>query len=123
MIQKDYEYCNKETCIALEELGCPIRKYLTIDINTHERGQKMWISIHEAHAWLREKKGVHVLPEFGIIHKNSSGTFQYYRVVIRDINTGFYKTLDNGGDDYETYEKALNEGINEAVRILKKNNI
>ena len=113
LIEKDY--CDLESTKALESLGMNVyTSFCGVEVLKH-------LSLYEAQKWLREEKGIHVLPELGLIYRNKNGLItHYYRVLIKNMNSGIIITLDNDRDDFESYEEALAEGVKEAVKILKK---
>lgn len=64
--------------------------------------------------WLREVHGLHVSPEL-----------QWYR----DVEIGWYASIEeistikwiyDGGDCFNTYEKALEKGLLEALKLIKQ---
>ena len=78
-------------------------------------------TIYQVQKWLRKEKGIHVLPELGLIYRNKNGLItHYYRVLVKNMNSGIIITLDNDRDDFESYEEALSEGIKNAIEILKQ---
>ena len=78
-------------------------------------------TIYQVQKWLRKEKCIHVLPELGLIYRNKNGLItHYYRVLIKNMNSGIIITLDNDRDDFESYEEALSEGIKNAIEILKQ---
>ena len=103
------DYCDYDTYVALEELGYP-------EVMAFNKP----FLLYEAQKWLREEKGIHVLPELGLIYRNKNGLKHYYRVLVKNMNNGIIITLDNDRDDFESYEEALSEGIKEVVKILKE---
>ena len=61
--------------------------------------------------WLREVKGIDVLPQRGHINLDNNGkVIRYYNVNIY-FERRFACTLDNDEQDYSTYEKAAIAGI------------
>ena len=107
------DYCDYETRVAFEELGFPIRR---IKVKGEEKNVP--ISLYEAQKWLREK-----------------GIFVHISHPLRVENDVFwnYEVLDEAWDDgkqnpcvcaagglFDSYEDALQKGIEMAVRILKE---
>jgi hypothetical protein len=75
-------------------------------------------TIYQVQKWLRKEKGIHVLPELGLIYRNKNGLItHYYRVLVKNMNSGIIITLDNDRDDFESYEEALSEGIKSAIEM------
>lgn len=102
------DYCDYNTCIALSELDSHMA------LNFELSGT---ISLYEAQKWLREEKGIHITINY--IRLEEEDIFMY---TLRYIG----QTLREGGvlynnKQYSSYEKALSEGINESVKILKDN--
>ena len=91
------DYCDYETCVALEELGCPINSL-------------MCLHLYDAQKWFREIHNLHIT-----IFSQSQEAWQY-RI------TKPHQRLEDGlhGEDFVSYEEALSEGIKEAVKILKE---
>ena len=147
MTEKDY--CDYDTCVALKELGykvptsayyMPNNNQLILVLNQFRGGAAMDCfysnnslpkecmesdfidapTMWEAQKWLREEKGIYVVPELGLIHRNKTSIIHYYRVLVKNMNNGIIITLDNDRDDFESYEEALLEGIKEAVKLLKE---
>lgn len=104
------DYCDLDTSHELWVMGLEPEAYY----------DGPFILLYEAQTWLRKEKGIHVVPELGLIHRNKNGITHYYRVLVKDMNNGIIITLDNDRDDFESYEEALSEGIKESIKILKK---
>ena len=107
------DYCDYETCVALEELGFPIRR-----IKVKGKEKHVPILLYEAQKWLREEKKVDVL----VYLDDLKGYFPFIR-----IWDGSWKTFINLEEmegkkvTYSSnYEEALSEGIKEAIEILKE---
>lgn len=100
------DYCDYDTCVALEELGFFIRR-----ITVKGKEKHVPILLYEAQKWLREEKKLHIT-----IFSQSQESWQY-RI------TKPHQILENGlhGEDFSSFEEALSEGIKEAVKILKEN--
>ena len=113
LTQKDY--CDYDTCVALMELGFP-RWFMPYGILS----EKYLLRLYDAQKWLREEKDIHVVPELGLIHRNKNGLItHYYRVLVKNMNSGIIITLDNDRDDFESYEEALLEGVRASIKILQ----
>ena len=97
------DYCDYDTCVALEELGFPIRR-----IKVKGKEKNIPILLYEAQKWLREEKGVIV----GIINNFTIQAFDYY---VSTWEEDRYR-----GNKYSSYEDALQRGIKEAIKLLKE---
>ena len=113
------DYCDYETCVALEELGFPIRR---IKVKGEEKNVP--ILLYEAQKWLREEKGM--LVDSMVFADNSIDAdgkvvdrWIYYSCAILNTSTAEFIRSYDQSDEYDTYEEALSEGIKEAVKILK----
>ena len=95
LTQKDY--CDYETSIALEELGYPLPSFLPMAL------------LYEAQKWLREMKGIIVYPQY-----LTNG--QTWMCMVYEEKKMFMHSFGRG-----SYNEVLNEGIKEAVKILKEN--
>ena len=74
--------------------------------------------IHEVLKWLREVKGIDVLPQRGHINLDNNGKVtRYYNVNIY-FERRFACTLDNDEQDYSTYEQAAIAGIEYVIDNL-----
>ena len=104
------DYCDYDTCVALEELGFPIRR-----IKIKGKEKHIPILLYEAQKWLREEKKIDVFVRAGYLGKNR---VRHYYVEVFTSNDVI--TLDNDREDYDSYEEALLEGIKEAIKILKE---
>ena len=109
------DYCDYDTCVALKELGCTyttLFRYIVDDESVPHP------TLYEAQKWLREK-----------------GIFVHISHPLRVENDVFwnYEVLDEAWDDgkqnpcvcasgglFDSYEDALQKGIEMAVRILKE---
>ena len=89
------DYCDYETSIALEELGYPLPSFLPKAL------------LYEAQKWLREMKGIIVYPQY---LTNS----QTWMCMVYEEKKMFMHSFGRG-----SYNEVLNEGIKEAVKILK----
>lgn len=89
------DYCDYETSIALEELGYPLPSFLPKTL------------LYEAQKWLREMKGIIVYPQY-----LTNG--QTWMCMVYEEKKMFMHSFGRG-----SYNEVLNEGIKEAVKILK----
>ena len=103
---KNKDYCDYETCVALEELGCPIAKWISGDVVST-------FTLYEAQKWLREEKNIEANASFDKIEDGWIAFIQ--RLDYPDLcGTDVFSTV------YNTYESALLVSIKEAVKILKE---
>lgn len=107
------DYCDYDTCVALEELGFPIRR---IKVKGEEKN--IPILLYEAQMWLREEKKIAVL----VYLDDLKGYYYYIRVFGGTWEMAIkYDQLGSKGVSYNVlYEEALLEGIKEAVKLLKE---
>ena len=98
------DYCDYETCVALEEVGFPLHPYGNTEIDTSLR---LTVLLYEAQKWLRDKRLMFVQ-----IHKLLYGGYRFH---VLDLTT----YTEEGRGEADGYEDALLEGIKEAVKILK----
>ena len=120
------DYCDYDTCVALEELGfigqgrCyydpdkepnKLRRF-GIPVLTTRRAKALnfvlAIHLYEAKKWLREEKNLHIE-----VRWYSKLCYEY------EVKEATGETLAVV-TAYKTYEEALSEGIKEAVKILKE---
>ena len=103
-------YCDYETCVALNELGCPITKWISGDVVST-------FTLYEAQKWLREERNIDVLIELETkdIHLSS----KYYSIYISYMSR-FRREFSYISKNFDSYEEALSEGIKESVKILKE---
>lgn len=116
---REKDYCDCETCVALKELGYNDSTDLRYD-NSHSLGDFLFgikaPTLYEAHKWLREEKGIHITINYIRLEED---IFMYtLRYIGQKLREG--SCLYNN-KQYSSYEKALSEGIKEAVKILKEN--
>lgn len=102
------DFCDYDTCVALSELGCPVPKYATINIHTKEKEWKMWLPLYDARRFLREEKKLHIT-----IFSQSQESWQY-RI------TKPHQKLEDGlyGEDFSSYEEALNYAIKDCIKYV-----
>ena len=137
------DYCDYDTCVALKKLGFPqdyiFARYAEVDkwveYTSHKKGDLIISEdrfaftledesivaplLYEAQKWLRKKRGMHVVPELGLIYRDKNGLTQNYRVLVKDMDSDIIITLYNDRDDFESYEEALSKGIRKAAELLK----
>ena len=102
------DYCDYETCVALEEVGFPLHPYGNTEIDTSLR---LTVLLYEAQKWLREVHNIHIIIDrFG---KDYNWFIKKKGSMVYDYESAVY-------EDYIDYESALLEGIKEAVKILKE---
>jgi hypothetical protein len=136
------DYCDYDTCVALKELGYkvpasayymphhkdliwvsnPFRGgYVTDCFYSHNSLPKDVMTANfidaptlwEAQKWLREHRNIDVFPRKGYNRQN-------YQVEIYINYNRNIMLLDNDGEDYNSPEEALSEGVRKAVEILKE---
>jgi hypothetical protein len=117
------DYCDYETCVALEELGYP--QYHYNNDGVLDRILRM-VTLYNAQKWLREEKDIHIEVYA------CAGGYIYELCKAYDQNsfsggTTIYTPNDvdnpklNDSGRYDDFETCLSEGIREAVKILKEN--
>lgn len=104
------DYCDRETCVALKELGYPIDWFE--DETYHENSTN--IQLYEAQKWLREEKNIDIsvmIALFGYVATVREFAFQdgEYSLKIPTI-------YPIGG---KTYEEALSDGVCAGIKILQ----
>ena len=119
------DYCDKNTCVALKEMGYKgmSRYYYThrdhkLHYDTYNKfytvrtadamGYVLAIHLYEAQKWLREEKGVIVYPQY---LTNS----QTWICMVYEEKKMHMHSFGRG-----SYNEVLNEGIKEAIKILKE---
>lgn len=142
------DYCDYDTCVALEELGYkvptsayympnnetlyfvsnPYRGGYVIDCFHSHNSLREDVITHnfidaptmwEAQKWLREEKGIHITINY--IRLEEEDIFMYtLRYIGQTLREG--SALYNN-EQYSSYEEALSEGIKEAVEVLKDKSI
>ena len=111
------DYCDYDTCVALEEVGMPlktqiVRSYAKEGILTSKIYPNR-PSLYEAQKWLREEKKLIVLVGFDFCPFTSEIVYNWVIVVNGNI-------AKKSSYTYDYYETALDEGIKEAVKLLKE---
>ena len=108
------DYCDYETCFALEEVGFPLHPYGNTEI---DKSLRLTLLLYEAQKWLREEKNIDILIELETkdIHLSS----KYYSIHISYMSR-FRREFSYISKNFDSYEEALSEGIKEAVKILKE---
>lgn len=109
------ELITLETAKLLKEKGFQQRKYL-INVSTLHHCYK-YLSVPPqsvAQKWLRETKNLHIE-----IYRNACG----YGYIIVKANNGTWMEDDdakgpNDGGNWDTYEEALEEGLQEALKLI-----
>lgn len=96
------DYCDYETCVALEELGFPIRR-----IKVKEKEKHVPILLYEAHKWLREEHQLHIEVRY---YQNL-----WYEYELKEAEG---KILAEGSA-FKTYEDALSTAVYMATEHLK----
>ena len=99
------DYCDYDTCVALEELGYP--RYCYDNGGELDKILRM-VTLYNAQKWLREDKNLHI--DCGY---NPSLSWYYYHV---------WKDQEEiaEGEAFPTYEDALNTAIYMATEFLKE---
>jgi hypothetical protein len=98
---------NLDTDFCYNQEGCIVRV-----------GSCLAPTISQVLKWLREVKGIDVLPLRGHINLDNNGkATRYYKVNIY-FERRFACTLDNDEQDYSTYEKAAIAGIEYVIDNL-----
>ena len=125
------DYCDYDTCVALKELGFPqdyiFARYAEVDkwvdYTSHKKGDLIVSEdrfaftvesesivaplLYEAQKWLREMKGIIVYPQY-----LTNG--QTWMCMVYEEKKMLMHSFGRG-----SYNEVLNEGIKEAVKILK----
>ena len=96
------DFCDYDTCVALEEFGFPIKR---IKVKGEEKNVP--ILLYEAEKWLREKE-IMVYPQY-------LTNCQTWMCMVYEEKKMLMRSIGRG-----SYNEVLNEGIKEAVKILKE---
>ena len=83
------------------------------------------LSLYSAQKWLREEKQMLVIPLIfadNLIDEDGKivGRWKYYSFAIYSTSTAEFIRNYDQGEEYDSYEEALLEGIKEAIKILKE---
>lgn len=101
-------YCDENTCVALRELGYNYPQRLIPDYFGvfEEPHYDEKIHLYDAQQWLRERHNLHIT-----IYSQSQESWQY-RI------TKPHQRLEDGlhGEDFSSYEDALNHAIKECIK-------
>lgn len=120
-----------DIAVKLKEKGFPMPKRVIFGIYEDDKSfrlrqvQSFFIqrkvvapTISQVLKWLREVKGIDVLPQRGHINLDNNGkATRYYNVNIY-FERRFACALDNDEQDYSTYEKAAIAGIEYVIDNL-----
>ena len=125
------EFVTGELARKLLAKGCPISKVYKDDgtrplfyelSKNHSDWQDCdaWYvpTVAQVLRWLREVKGIDVLPQRGHINLDNNGKVTRYYNVDIFFERRFACTLDNDEQDYSTYEKAAIAGIEYVIDNL-----
>jgi hypothetical protein len=105
------DYCDYETCVALNELGCPITKWISGDVVST-------FTLYEAQKWLREEKGIFVYID--VPWKTDGGLGWSHFCCNKPMTEEDKEVCFASGGFYDSYEEALSEGIKQSIKILKE---
>ena len=115
------DYCDYDTCIALEELGyddsTDLRYNSYGSLGDFLGGIKA-PSLYEAQKWLREKKGIFVYID--VPWKTDDGLGWSHFCCNKPMTEEDKEVCFASGGFYDSYEEALIEGIKASVKILKE---
>ena len=105
------DYCDYELIVELEQLGMLIKIDFTCGIENGQLVKTKFYpnppSLYEAQKWLREEKDIMVCP---VYDKNTS---KWVCSITDADSLELFNTMR-----FDSYEKALSEGIKEAVKNL-----
>ena len=96
------DYCDYDTCVALEELGYP-------EVMAFNKP----FLLYEAQKWLREEKKI----DANAFYDNMDTAWRFY---ILEMDSPDLSGTYAYKDVFMSYEEALLEGIKEAINILKE---
>lgn len=102
------DYCDYDTCVALEELGYP--RYHYDNGGELDKILRM-VTLYNAQKWLREEKKIEVNATYDNVVELH---WHWYMKSLTNRNQG--TSIIN----CDSYEQALLAGIKEAVKILKE---
>lgn len=100
------DYCDYDTCVALEELGFPIKR---IKVKGEEKNVP--ILLYEAQKWLSKEKKIEVNATYDNVVE-----LHWHWYMKSLINRNQTTSIIN----HDSYESALLAGIKEAIKILKE---
>mgnify|MGYP003291621058 CR=1 FL=1 len=113
------DYCDYETSRELKELGFVAGLgegdcgYCLYDDAWHDQVNRPLL--YEVQKWLREEKRI------GVFVSGFKNGYTFWVNNLLNGDTLYQGFFDNQtGEKYKSYEKALSEGIKEAVKILKE---
>lgn len=109
------DYCDYDTCVALEELGYPLTSK---EVRYEDKAVFVpGVLLYSAQKWLREVKHIDVL----VYLDDMKGYFPFIRIWEGTWNTfvSLEESHTNNIEYSKNYESSLLEGIKEAVKILK----
>ena len=107
------DYCDYDTCVALEELGFPLKRMKVKNFITGELTDSyVLVLLYEAQKWLREEKKIDV----GATWDNDEDNWFSY---IKQMGFPDWSGTSVSHSCYPSYEEALSEGIKETIKILK----
>ena len=119
------DYCDYDTCVALEELGYP--RYHYDNGGELDKILRM-VTLYNAQKWLREEKEVYVtvIPEYNDFRPVKGVKYRLEVAHWKDDEFG-YETIEWLDEEcphtiitFDSFEEALLEGIKEAIKILKE---
>jgi hypothetical protein len=109
------DYCDYETCAALEGVGFPLHPYGNTEIDTSLR---LTLLLCEAQKWLREEKEIFVYID--VPWKTDGGLGWSYFCCNKPMTEEDKEVCFASGGFYDSYEEALSEGIKQSIKILKE---
>ena len=122
------DFCDYETCVALEELGYP--RYHYDNGGELDKILRM-VTLYNAQKWLREEKEVYVtvIPEYNEFGPIKGVKYRLEVASWKDDEFG-YETIEWLDEEcphtiitFDSFEEALSEGIKRAVKILKDESV
>ena len=109
------DYCDYDTCVALEELGYP--RYHYDNGGELDKILRM-VTLYNAQKWLREEKEIFVYID--VPWKTDDGLGWSYFCCNKPMTEGDKEVCFASGGFYNSYEEALSKGIKNAVQHLKR---
>ena len=116
------DYCDYETCVALKELGFnDVTQY-----NFNKDGVRTpRIPLYDAQKWLRDEKQMLVIPLIfadNLIDEDGKivDRWKYYSFAIYSTSTAEFIRNYDQGEECDSYEEALLEGVKSAIKLLKE---